>query len=313
MNRHLASGLFGVLLLTGYSTTESSATPQSNSPTATCQGCATDARPISSADTARASYLDENNRLFPPGGPRWIPTPKRVRVYFGGQLIADSTNVHLLRESAVPAYYFPESDVKSGLFVPSKLVRNSPIRGDASFWSIKAGERVAEDAVWTYRKPVEGAEFLKGYVAFDWNKMDAWFEEKDQVFVHPRDPFLRIDSIHTSRHIKVILNGETVGETNDAVMLLEPGQPIRYYLPIADTRVELLRPSNTTSRCPYKGLANYYSVQVGGRTFEDVVWSYRAPTLESEKIAGMVSFYNEQVDAILIDGKELPKPRSRRP
>jgi uncharacterized protein (DUF427 family) len=265
-----------------------------------------------SAGVVHDGYVDENNRLVPPGGPRWVPTPKRVRVYFEGQLIADSRNVHLLRESAVPAYYFPESDVKTSLLVPSKLVKNSPLRGDASYWSVKVGERVAQDAVWTYRAPVAGAEFLKGYVAFDWDKMDAWFEEKDQVFVHPRDPFLRIDTTHASQHVKVIVNGETVAESDDAVILLEPGQPIRYYLPIGDTRVELLRPSQRTSRCPYKGLANYYSMQVKGQAYDDIVWSYRAPTLESEPIAGMVSFYNERVDAILVDGKELPKPRSRR-
>src|SRR5580765_5043259 len=94
-------------------------------------------------------------------------------------------------------------------------------------------------------------------VSFKWDKMDAWFEEKDQVFVHPRDPFLRIDSTHSSQHVKVILNGETVAESDDAVILLEPGQAIRYYMPIADTKVEMMRPSETTSRCPYKGLANY--------------------------------------------------------
>lgn len=265
------------------------------------------------APVTPAKFLDENNRLFWASTPRWIPTPKRIRVYFGGQVVADSAHVYLLRDAAVPVYYFPESDVKSGLFVPSTQVRNAPTRGDASFWSIKVGERVAENAVFTYRAPIAGSEFLKGYVAFEWNKMDAWFEEKDQVFVHARDPFLRIDTITTDRHVKVVLNGETVAESDGAVMLLEPGQPVRYYLPVADTRVGLLRASDTTSRCPYKGLANYYSVDVGGKLFKDIVWSYRAPTLESGKIAGMVAFLNEQVDAIIVGGEEVPKPRNRRP
>ena len=324
MNRHLVSGLCSVVLLTGCVTTESKSAAQSSAATQTttvaqtttvpessCESCSLDARPFDKAGPVQAGYVDENNRLLPPGGPRWVPTPKRVRVYFAGQLIADSRNTHLLRESAVPAYYFPESDVKTSLFVPSKQVRNSPVRGDASFSSIKVGDRVAEDAVWTYRQPVKGAEFLKGYVSFDWSKMDAFFEEKDEVFVHPRDPFLRIDTTHSSSHVKVILGGQTVAESDNAVILLEPGQPIRYYLPIADTRLELLRPSETTSRCPYKGLANYFSMVVNGKTYEDIIWQYRAATLESEKISGMVSFYNEKVDAILIDGKELAKPRSR--
>jgi uncharacterized protein (DUF427 family) len=241
-----------------------------------------------------------------------VPTPKRVRVYFGGQLIADSRNVHLLRESSVPAYYFPIADVKSSLLVASKTVRNSAQRGDASYWSVKVGDRVAEDAAWTYNNPVQGAEFLKGYVSFQWDKMDGFYEEKDPVFVHPRDPFLRIDTTHSSSHVQVILNGQTVAESDNSVILLEPGQPIRYYLPIADVHIEMLRPSQTTSRCPYKGLANYYSMDVGGKFYEDIIWSYRSAQLESEKISGMVSFYNENVDKILIDGKELAKALPRR-
>jgi uncharacterized protein (DUF427 family) len=302
MKRNQLFVFCGVVLTTGWLATASYA----QAPARAAQGTE------SAAGKLPASYLDESNRLLAAGGPRWLPSPKRVRVYFEGQVIVDSTHAYLLRESAVPAYYFPESDVKTSLFVPSKLVRNAPNRGDASYWSIKVGDRVAQDAAWTYRTPVQGAEFLKGYVAFDWGKMDAWFEEKEQVFVHPRDPFLRIDSVNSSRHVRVVLNGETVAETDSAVILMEPGQPIRYYIPIGDARVELLRPSETTSRCPYKGLANYYSVKVGGKTFEDIVWSYRAPTLEVGKVAGMVSFYNEKVDAILVDGVELPKPVARR-
>jgi uncharacterized protein (DUF427 family) len=302
MKRYRLLVLCGVLFATGWFATETYAKGRAG----------TTLRADKTGANMPPGFLDESNRLLAAGGPRWLATPKRVRVYFEGQLVADSTHVYLLRESAVPAYYFPESDVKTNLFVPSKLVRNSPIRGDASFWSIKVGDRVAEDAVWTYRTPVHGAEFLKAYVAFDWNKMDAWFEEKEQVFVHPRDPFLRIDSVPTSRHVKVVLNGETVAETDSAVILMEPGQAIRYYMPIADTRLELLRPSEATSRCPYKGLANYYTVKVGGKTFEDIVWSYRAPTLEVGKIAGMVSFYNERVDAIFVDGVEVSMPLPRR-
>jgi uncharacterized protein (DUF427 family) len=302
MNRYQLLVVCGVLLTAGCLTTESYA----QTPAREAQ------RTEGAASKLPASYLDESNRLLAAGGPRWLPSPKRVRVYFEGELIVDSTHAYLLRESAVPAYYFPESDVKASLLVPSKMVKNAPNRGDASYWSIKVGERVAQDAAWTYRTPVHGAEFLKGYVALDWNKMDAWFEEKEQVFVHPRDPFLRIDSVATSRRVRVVLNGETVADSDSAVILMEPGQPIRYYVPIADARVELLRPSETTSRCPYKGLANYYSVKVGGKTFQDIVWSYRAPTLEVGKVAGMVSFYNERVDAIFVDGVEVPKPLQRR-
>jgi uncharacterized protein (DUF427 family) len=299
MKRYLLLALFTVLSFAGGIAVSHSQTP------------ARDAH-RSEGGAAATDHVDENNRLLAATAPRWIGSAKRIRVYFAGKVVADSTRAHLLRDGGTPVYYFPESDVQADLFVPSKLVRNAPLRGNASFWSIKVGDRLAENAVWTYRDPVKGAEFLKGYVAFDWDSMDHWFEEKDEVFVHARDPFKRIDSVQTDRHIRVVLNGATVAESDDAVMLLEPGLPIRYYLPIADIRVDLLKPSDSTSRCPYKGLANYYSMEIGGRTFKDIAWSYRAPTLESGKIAGMVSFYNEQVDAIVVDGEELPKPRTNR-
>jgi len=96
------------------------------------------------------------------------------------------------------------------------------------------------------------------------------------------------------------VNGGFVGEGLDHALCL-----------LGDTRAEMLRPSDTTSRCPYKGFANYYSMVVNGKTYDDIVWSYRAATFASQPISGMVSFYNEKVDAILTDGKELPKPKSR--
>src|SRR5688572_850037 len=139
MNRYFVAALCSVVLFGGCVTTESkSETQESSSPGTACLTCnVEEGSSVRGADAVQANYLDETNRLLSPGGPRWVPTPKRVRVYFGGQVIADSTNVHLLRESAVPAYYFPESDVKTSLLVPSRLVRNSHIRGDASFWSVK--------------------------------------------------------------------------------------------------------------------------------------------------------------------------------
>ena len=136
----------------------------------------------------------------------------------------------------------------------------------------------------------------------------AWFEEKEEVFVHARDPFKRIDTVKTDRHVKVIVNGETVAETTESVMLLEPGHPVRYYLPMADVRAEVLRPSDTISNCAYKGSANYFSIAVGDQTLEDAAWEYKYPTPESSKVMGMLCFFNERVDAIIVNGEELAKP-----
>ena len=256
-------------------------------------------------------YADESNRLIAAAGPRWMQSPKWVRAFFGGEAVADSKRARLLRDGGPPVYYFPEEDVRADLFTPSSSTRAFPRKGDASYWNIEAAGRVAENGAWAFREPPEESSFVTGYVAFDWGKMDAWFEEKEEVFVHARDPFKRIDTVKSGREVRVIAGGETVAETSDAVILLEPGHPIRYYVPKADLRLELLRPSETVTRCPYKGEAHYYSLEAGGETLKDIGWSYVYTTPESTKVAGLVSFFNERVDAIYVDGEESPKPRPR--
>lgn len=260
--------------------------------------------------TTSDSYVDETNRLIAAPSPRWMHSPKRIRVYLGGEAIADSTKAHLLREGGPPLYYFPEADVRMDLFKPSTFTKDSPIRGNATYWSIEVGGRTAEDSAWTYGEPVTGAEFLQGYIAFDWKKMDAWFEEKEEVFVHARDPFKRIDTVKTDRKVSVVVGGETVAETTESVMLLEPGHPVRYYLPMADVRQEVLRPSETVSTCAYKGAANYFTIEVNGKQHEDMAWVYRYPTPESSKVTAMLCFFNERVDDIIVDGEPLPKPET---
>ena len=256
----------------------------------------------------QAEFVDESNKLITAPTPRWMHSPKRIRVIFRGVPVADSTNTYLLREGGPPTYYFPETDVRMDLLTPTTTAKNSPIRGDASYFSLTVDDHTAKDAVWAFKAPVETASFLKGYVAFDWPSMDAWFEEREEVFVHARDPFKRIDAVKTDRAIKVVVGGETVAETTESVMLLEPGHPVRYYLPMADVRLDLLQVSETESRCAYKGTADYHSVVVGGEALKDAAWMYRYPTPEASKVVGMLCFFNERVDAIYVDGVELPKP-----
>jgi len=256
----------------------------------------------------QANYMDERNRLIAAPSPRWMHSPKWIRVFLGGQTVAESRQAHLLRDGGPPVYYFPEGDVRMDLLTASDHTRNAPTRGDASYWNVASGEQTAENGAWTYAEPVAGSEFLKGFVAFDWNKMDAWFEEREEVFVHARDPFKRIDTVKSASHVQVVVNGETVADTQESVLLLEPGHPFRYYLPKADVRMEFLRPSETISRCAYKGEARYYSIEVGGKVATDVAWSYTYPTPESTKVTAMVCFFNERVDEIYVNGEALPKP-----
>jgi uncharacterized protein (DUF427 family) len=139
--------------------------------------------------------------------------------------------------------------------------------------------------------------------------MDAWFEEDEEVFVHPRSPYTRIDALASSRHVEVIVNGVTVADSTHPTLLFETGLPTRYYLPKVDVRLDLLRESSATSACPYKGFARYWSVDTGSGVAEDVGWSYPTPLRESEQVAGLVCFYNERVD-LRVDGELQERPKT---
>ena len=135
-------------------------------------------------------------------------------------------------------------------------------------------------------------------------------EEDTPIYVHPKDPFKRIDCLHSQRPIQISLAGHLIASSPTSTHLYETGLPCRYYLPLTSIHdPSLLRRSPTRTQCPYKGEAEYYSVEIDGRTHEDVVWFYTRPTLECGSIAGLVCFYNEKVDVVL-DGEELERPET---
>jgi uncharacterized protein (DUF427 family) len=235
------------------------------------------------------------------------PTRRRVRVMFGGVTIADSRAVMLmLEQKRLAIYYFPVRDVRLDLLVLTSYTHQHAGKGEASFYSVKVGDQLAEKAAWRYLEPERSD--IKDYVAFYWDKMDAWFEEDDEVFVHPRDPYHRVDVLHSSRHVKIVVGGEVVAETSRPRLLFETGLPTRYYIPKVDTRLDLLTPTSTSTRCPYKGKAAYWSVNVKGKEFKDIVWSYPAPIPECPKIENLLCFYDEKVDAVYVDGELQPRP-----
>lgn len=237
-------------------------------------------------------------------------SPRRVRVVFNGVTVAESRRAKLLHETAhLPVYYFPEGDVHRQLLVPTDLRTHCPVKGDARYWSLLVRGRVAQDAVWSYPEPLEGAPSLAGYLAFSWNKVDHWFEEEEEIFVHPRDPYHRIDVIVSSRHVRVSLNGEVLATSRRPTLLFEAGLPERYYLPEEDVRTDLLVPSGSQTRCPYKGLASYWSMKTGDELAEDLVWSYPHPLPEVARIAGLLCFYNERVE-LEVDGELQPRPET---
>jgi uncharacterized protein (DUF427 family) len=235
-------------------------------------------------------------------------SPRRVRVVFNGETVADSRRVKLMHEAGLlPVYYFPREDVRMDLLEESDHTTHCPFKGYASYWSARVDDRVAENAVWGYPEPIESCPPISGYLAFYWRKMDHWYEEDEEIFVHPRDPYHRVDVLDSSRHVKVAVGGEIVAETDRPRILFETGLPPRYYIPEEDVRMELLVASDKTTQCPYKGIASYYSVEAGGGREEDLVWYYSEPIPETAKIKGLLAFFNEKVD-LEVDGEEQERP-----
>ena len=227
-------------------------------------------------------------------------TAKRIRAYLGGVPVADTINAKLVWEVPYfPVYYLPAEDLRTDLLTPSDRTERSDRLGEATYSTLTVGDAVAKDAAWQF--PDSPAEPLRGLIRLDWNAMDAWFEEDEQVYFSPRNPHHRLDVLASSRHVRVEVNGTTVAESTHPTLLFETGLPTRYYLPLVDVRMELLRPSSTTTNCPYKGTANYWSVQASGELAEDVAWFYKTPFPETLKVAGQVCFYTERVD-LYVDG-----------
>jgi uncharacterized protein (DUF427 family) len=250
-----------------------------------------------------------------PGSDHWIhveESPRHLRVLFGGETLASSRHVMVLREAkCLPVYYFPQKDLHMDRLTPTKHVTHCPFKGEASYWTVRDGNKIAENAAWSYLNPLPGAEAIRGYLAFQWNQMDAWYEEDEEVFVHPRDPYKRVDVLQSSRHVRVILGGETVAETRRPRLLFETYHPTRYYLPKEDVRMDLLEPSETRTRCPYKGIASYWAARIGEKSYKDVVWSYQDPIPECPKIKGLLCFFNERVEAIYVDNERMPVPKTK--
>lgn len=235
-------------------------------------------------------------------------SPRRVRAYFDHQLIADSQRVLLVFETKrPPVYWFPTADVRMNLLAVKK-----PAGGAGSGtlrWRSDTGGRVADNLAWSYAEPSGDLAPLQGHIAFYWNAIDSWYEEDEEVFVHPRDPYTRVDAVHSSRNVRVEVEGNVIAETNRPVLLFETGLPTRYYIPKLDVRMDLLESTDTVTHCPYKGAAGYWSLRLGDKTYKDFVWAYPNPIPEIPKIENLLCYYNEKVD-LFVDGTLQERPVS---
>jgi uncharacterized protein (DUF427 family) len=228
------------------------------------------------------------------------PGAKRVRAYLGGELVADTTHpLYVWEIPYYPAYYLPAADVVAEL-VPTGETDHSPSRGDGEVLTVRVGGHEAPGAAVRY--PDSPIEDLRDQVRLEWNAMDTWFEEDEEVFTHPRSPYARIDILPSSREVVVSHGDVELARTTRAHALFETGLPVRWYVPRVDTRMDLLTESDTVTHCPYKGSTVHYSARFGDEVVPDVAWSYPTPLPESQRIAGLLSFYDGRV-TVTVDGE----------
>jgi uncharacterized protein (DUF427 family) len=237
---------------------------------------------------------------------RTEPSRKRVRIVFGGMVIVDTDDALYVWEGRYyPQYYVPLADVAPGVLEPTATVTRSTSRGPAVHSTVRAGGREAVDAAWCHSE--SAVEALRDRVRFDFDAMDGWFEEDEEIFVHPRSPSTRVQILPSSRHVVISVGGDVVADTVRPTFLHETGLIRRTYVPKLDVRLDLLTPTDTVSRCPYKGTARWWSVTTPDGVEADLAWSYPTPHRESALVAGLVAFYDERVD-VSIDGVPQERP-----
>lgn len=225
--------------------------------------------------------------FVPPGG--IAPVPRRIRALLNGQVVVDTQNaIYRWEFPPYPQYYIPLGDVADGVLVDTGETKVFE-HGVARVHTAGRGK------AWVYDE--------MDRVRFQWDALDSWFEEDEEVFVHPRNPYSRCDAIRSSRHVQVSRDGVVLAESTSTVIVFETGLPPRYYFPRPAVNFEHLTASETRTACPYKGrTTGYWSI--GDR---DLAWSYDFPTAALLPIAGLVAFLNEHVD-LTIDGVPIERP-----
>lgn len=240
------------------------------------------------------------------------PNHKWIRGRIGDRTVVDSRSTLFVWEHRYyPQWYIPLDDVGAELR-PTGEIQPSDNRGEGVINDLvivgdDGTEQVLAGAAVTY--PDSPITELRNRVRLSWDAMDRWMEEDVEVFVHPRSPYTRVDVLPSSRRVTVSIDGTVVARSDRPSILYETGLPPRYYLPPEDVGA-VLTPTDTSTACPYKGVARYWSVAVDGIDHDDIVWGYDDPLPESAGVRGLVCFYNEKVD-IELDGELLDRPKTK--
>jgi uncharacterized protein (DUF427 family) len=234
------------------------------------------------------------------------PVPRRVRAMLGGAVVLDTTRALYVWEwPNFPQYYVPLADLDPAAMVDEEHAERLH-RGLARRFGLRVGDITQPGAALVFGE--DALEGLEGTVRLDWNALDAWFEEDEEVFVHPRSPYSRVDALRSTRTVRVELEEVVLAESSSPVMVFETGLPTRYYLNRTEVRFEHLVPTDTVTSCPYKGTTTgYWSVRIGDQTHADLAWAYDFPTGPLLPIAGLIAFYNEKVN-VFVDGVLLDRP-----
>lgn len=229
--------------------------------------------------------------------------PLRLRAMVGDRVVLDSTRVKLLHETGQSIRpYAPLEDFDSSALEPTGTRTHCPFKGDASYWSVRSGDRRVEDAVWAYESPLPGAHWLSGLAALDWAGADAWFVEGDRALgPHLRDPYHRVDVWESDRRVVVRAGGTVIAESDRPKLVFETSLPLRVYVPAGDVAPGVLVPANGRSQCPYKGEARYLSLDVDDARYDDAAWIYDTPLPEAARVAGHVAFEGDGIEVDLSD------------
>ena len=208
------------------------------------------------------------------------PTSRWIRGVRDGTTVIDTRRAVLVweRGKKVPVYAFPAEDVALS----------------------------AQDAAAVGVRGFDDPD-LAAYVTLPWDALEQWYEEDEEVFVHPRDPFVRVDALSSSRHVRVERDGKVLAESDAPILVFETGLPTRYYLPESDVDTSIFADSDLRTGCPYKGFASYRDVVLDGRRNPSLFWYYQEPFGELSKIKGRFAPYNERVD-LIVDGELQERP-----
>lgn len=196
---------------------------------------------------------------LPPGVVYVEPHPRRVQAVVGGRTVIDTERVLLVHRTDRTLSYAFTPDVVADL--PSRPVPEAP-----------------------------------GYVEVPWDAVDTWLEEGRRLVNYPPNPYHRVDCRPTRRRLRAVIGDTVLVDTDDTLILFETAIPARLYVSPSQVRADLLRPTETSSYCNYKGVATYWAATVDGVLHEDVAWSYEDPLPESSPIKGLLSFDPSRVD-----------------